>query len=42
MKILLVPVIMVCAGTGTVGMLKLIQTFFPDMGKIIGKKEDDK
>lgn len=29
MKFLLVPVIMVCALAGTVGMLKLISRFFP-------------
>lgn len=29
LKFLLVPVIMVCAVGGTVGILKLIQKFFP-------------
>lgn len=34
MKFLLVPVIMVCALAGTVGMLKLIGRFFPDAAGI--------
>ena len=35
MNFLLVPVIMLCAIVGTVGMLKLIQKFFPNAERII-------
>lgn len=40
MQILLVPVIIVCALGGTVGVLKLIRKFFPNAGKSAAKAEE--
>lgn len=40
MKFFLVPVIIVCALLGTVGVLKLIQKIFPSSSKIEGKAEE--
>ncbi|MDO4961573.1 MAG: hypothetical protein Q4E57_06950 [Eubacteriales bacterium] len=40
MQYLLVPVIMVCAIGGTVGILKLIQKFFPGSEKTIDKTQE--
>ncbi len=40
LQILLVPVIIICALGGTVGILKLIRRFFPDSGKSVEKAEE--
>ncbi|MCD8053140.1 MAG: hypothetical protein LUF00_03660 [Lachnospiraceae bacterium] len=40
MKYLLVPVIMAAAIVGTVGIIKLIQHFFPDAGKTMDKTDE--
>lgn len=40
MRILLVPVIIACALGGTVGVLKLIQKFFPGAGKTVEKTQE--
>lgn len=40
MQYLLVPVIMVCAIGGTVGILKLIGKFFPNSGKTMEKTQE--
>lgn len=40
MKYLLVPVIIICAIAGTVGILKLIQKIFPGSAKIASKAEE--
>lgn len=39
-QILLVPVIIVCALIGTVGVLKVIQKFFPNAGRTVEKTEE--
>lgn len=40
MQFVLVPVIIGVATGGTIGILKLIQTFFPDARKTIEKTEE--
>ncbi len=40
MKYLIAPVIMVCALAGTIGLMKLIQKFFPDSGNSVAGTQE--